>query len=95
MSKKEIYKLISLMMSLNTEKYYNFEDIILDEKVNECLTKLYFSMLAHDKDQSDKYYNEFENKYNELNAEQKEKAKVEIAKILDIEYKPKIKKKER
>ena len=97
MNKNELYRIISLMMSLyvNNEEYSDYLDIINDEKVNDCLTKVYFSMLSKDKEVSDKFYNEFEEKYKELNDEQKEIIKIEISKILDIEYKPKIKKKER
>ena len=94
MSKKDIYKILSLYMSLNND-YNIFSEIIFDEKVNDCLIKLYFSIMCDEKEQSDKYYEEFEKMYKELSDEQQEIAKVEIAKILKIEYKPKTKKKER
>ena len=94
MSKNNIYKLISLAMSLGV--YNNvFDDYIDDEKVNDCLTELYFTMLCDIEIKKDEHYSKFEKIYNELNEEQQEIVKKEIAKILDIEYKPKIKKKER
>jgi len=83
------------MMGVASNSYYYLDDIILDEKVNDCLTKFYFSMLAQEECERDKYYNEFEKMYLELNEEQQEMAKVEIAKILEIDYKPKTKEKER
>ena len=94
MSKKLLYELLSIYEILGNN---NFHEIITDESVNDCLTDLYFSMLSNDSKESEYYYLKFENKYNKLNDEQKEMAKVEIAKIIDIEYKPKekIKKKER
>jgi len=82
-------------MGTMVDSYYNFEDIILDEQVNDCLVKAYFSMLTSDQQDRDKYYNEFETLYKDLNEEQQEIVKKEIAKILDINYKPKVKKKER
>ena len=45
--------------------------------------------------EKDKYYNEFKKLYLELDEEQKEVVKIEVAKILKIEYKPNVKKKER
>ena len=95
MSKNELYKLISLMMSFNTNDSYYFSDMIFDEKINDCLSKFYFSMLSQKDIEKDKYYNEFEKLYLELDEEQKEVVKEEVAKILEIEYKPKVKKKER
>jgi len=100
MSKKDVYKLLSIYfaMSNNINNNYSdilYDEIITDEKVNDCLTNFYFSMLSQDKTESDEQYIEFERKYLDLTNEEKELAKVEIAKILDIEYKPKIKKKER
>ena len=83
--------MISLLMGTMVDSYYNFEDIILDEKVNDCLVKMYFAMLASNQQERDKQYNAFEKMYLELNDEQKEIVKKEIAKILDIDYKPKIK----
>ena len=82
-------------MCFNTKGIYDFSDVILDEKVNDCLMKLYFSILSQEDIEKEKYYNDFEKMYVELDDEQKEIAKIEIAKILDIEYKPKSKKKER
>lgn len=82
-------------MCFNTKGIYDFSDVILDEKVNDCLMKLYFSILSQEDIEKEKYYNDFEKMYVELDDEQKEIAKIEIAKILDIEYKPKTKKKER
>ena len=84
---------MSLCMSIGNE--YCFSEVIHDEKVNDCLTSLYFSMLCNVQEEIDRLYLEFEKKYKELDEEQREIVKVEIAKILDIEYKPKVKKKER
>ena len=84
-----------MTFNIDNKNYYNFSEIIFDEKVNDCLMDVYFSIMSQDKDVSDKHYNDFEKKYIELSDEQKELVKGEIAKILDIEYKPKIKKKER
>ena len=93
MNKEDYFKIISLLMSFNVDEYAL--DMIFDDKVNDCLMKLYFSILSNKTEERDKYYKEFEKKYNELNDEQKELAKIEIAKILKIDYKPKTKKKER
>jgi len=96
MSKRLFYKLLSLGMTLgNYSDELFYDDLVNDEKVNDCLLMVYFSMMTEDKVQCDKFYNEFENKYNELNDDQKEMVKIEIAKILNIEYEPKIKKKEK
>ncbi|MBQ3020894.1 MAG: hypothetical protein IJD92_01560 [Bacilli bacterium] len=88
-------KIMSLLMGFGLPSYSDYKDLILDEKVNDCLIKAYFSMLANNQEDRDKYYNEFEIRYNELNDEQKELANIELAKVLNIEYKPKVKKKER
>ena len=83
------------ILSLFNDESFDFSDIIFDDDVNDCLIKLYFSMLCKDEQEKEELYNDFEKMYNELNEEQKEVAKGEIAKILNIEYKPKVKKKER
>ena len=72
-----------------------YEDNIYDEKVSDCLLMLYFSIMSNEKQDSDKFYNSFQEKYNELDDEQQEIAKIEIAKILDIDYKPKQKEKKK
>lgn len=92
MNKKLLYELLSIYAIIGNN---SFHEIITDEKINDCLIELYFSMLCKNSEQSEYYYLKFEDKYNDLNDEQKEIAKIEIAKILNIEYKPKIKKKER
>ena len=94
MSKKDFYKLLSLCMTLGNE-YKEYDEVITDEKINDCLLDFYFTMMCNEKEESEKFYNSFEKKYKELSDEQQETAKVEIAKILKIEYKPKTKKKER
>ena len=95
-NKKVFYKLLSLCMTLGNE-YKEYDEVITDEKVNDCLLDFYFTIMCNEKTESDKFYNSFERKYKKLNDEQQEIAKVEIARILDVEYKPKtkIKKKER
>ena len=95
MNKENIYKLISMMVGLTNSEYMDYSEIIHDETVSDCLMDFYFSMLNNEQEIIDKHYNKLEEKYNKLNEEQKELAKGEIAKILNIEYKPKVKKKER
>ena len=95
MNKKELYNLLMLGMRLNSSENCYYEKCCLDEKVNKCLLMLYFSLMINDKGQSDQFYGNFEEMYNKLSEEQKEMAKIEIATVLDIEYEPKTKKKER
>jgi len=83
------------MMGLANSEYMDYNEIMYDEKISDCLMDFYFSMLSNEQEIIDKHYNKFEEKYNKLNDEQKELVKVEVAKILNIEYKPKVKKKER
>ena len=94
MSKELFSRLLSLGMVLDP---YNSDyfDVITDKEVSDCLLMAYFSMMSNDKNESDKFFTRFEEKYMLLNDEQREKAKVELAKILDIDYKPNIKKKEK
>ena len=65
------------MMGLANFEYMDYNEIIHDESVSDCLMDVYFSMLSNDQEIIDKHYNKFEEKYNKLNDEQKELVKVE------------------
>ena len=95
MSKKDIFKLLTINTYINNKNYNCFYETIHDEKVNDCILMLYFCMISDKKEESDKFYIDFKEKYNKLNVKQQEIIKNELAKILNIEYKPMIKKKER
>ena len=72
------------------------DDYIEDDLVNDCLMSMYFYMMcdSNNKDK-EKYFKDFDSKYQKLNSEQQEIVKKDYVSIIDAQNinKEKVKKK--
>ena len=80
MSSNKLLMLQILMNSFSGNSYIS-QNIYFDELVNDCLLSMYFFMMSSD----DKYYQEFHERYNKLNDEQKEFVKNDYINIINAQ----------
>ena len=85
---KKIYDLLLSMSLIGTFDY--MDDYIEDDLVNDCLMSMYFYMMcdSNNKDK-DKYFIDFDTKYQKLNSEQQEIVKKDYFSIIDAQNKNK------
>ncbi len=89
----KIKNILLISSLLGTDEYESL--YIEDEKVNDCLMKMYFFMLLNESDnRKEKMYIEFCQEYDKLNNEQQEIVKKEYLNIINAQNnKDKVKKK--
>ncbi|MBQ8891570.1 MAG: hypothetical protein IJ068_01750 [Bacilli bacterium] len=79
-NKKELLMLLGLLGVFSEDSYINYP-VSFDMDVNDCLINMYFYMLSSD----EKYYQEFHEKYNKLNDEQREFVKNDYINIINAQ----------
>lgn len=72
--------LLGLLGVFSEDSYINYP-VSFDMDVNDCLINMYFYMLSSD----EKYYQEFHEKYNKLNDEQREFVKNDYINIINAQ----------
>ena len=68
---KKIKNLLHMSLLLNSSEYDEL-NYIDDMEVNECLTKMYLWLLSGENEESQKLFDAYYNKYEQLDAEQQE-----------------------
>ena len=89
MSKKTVRDLLLTMSLLGTNEYASF--YVDDPLVNDCLMSMYFYMLydSNYQEKKEEKFQEFSEKYNKLNDEQKELVKQDYLNIIEAQDKNK------